>query len=111
MNMIDELERLGKLHSDGTLSDEEFVRAKQNLLNEREERAQEERTPEASEMDEDGDNSLGRAANRYVSFQIVSAVLGFILFLIFLFVVMLPSMNHGPSSFPMGPNVQFKMNR
>ena len=82
MNMIDELERLGKLHSDGTLSDEEFARAKQNLLNEREEGAHEERARDESEPDEDGDNSLGRAANRYVSFQIVSAVIGFIIFLI-----------------------------
>ena len=40
------------------------------------------------------DDSLGRAANRYVSFQIVSAVIGGIIFLIVLFAVILPQMNH-----------------
>ena len=33
MNMTDELERLGKLHKDGALSDAEFAQAKSKLLN------------------------------------------------------------------------------
>ncbi len=32
MNMTDELERLGKLHKDGALSDAEFAQAKTKLL-------------------------------------------------------------------------------
>jgi len=32
MNIAEELERLGKLHADGTLSDEEFAKAKSRLL-------------------------------------------------------------------------------
>jgi hypothetical protein len=32
MNITQELERLGKLHADGTLSDEEFTKAKSRLL-------------------------------------------------------------------------------
>jgi hypothetical protein len=33
MNLTDELERLGKLHRNGTLNDEKFARAKSKLLN------------------------------------------------------------------------------
>ena len=40
-----------------------------------------------------GKDSLGEAANRYVTFQIVSAVIGGIIFLIVLFAVILPSFN------------------
>ena len=39
------------------------------------------------------DDSLGRAANRYVSFQIGAAIFGGIVFLIMLFAVILPQMN------------------
>jgi hypothetical protein len=87
MNITDELERLGKLHKDGTLSDEEFAQAKSKLLSQSEER-------EPAEPD----RSLGEAANRYVSLQIVMSVIGIIIFLIFLFGVILPHMpqSHGP---------------
>ncbi len=57
-----------------------------------------------------GADSLGRAANRYVSFQIVSAIIGGIIFLIVLFTVFLPmfhQVNQGISSvnqtMPTGP--------
>ena len=86
MNMTDELERLSKLHKDGTLNDEEFAQAKSNLLKQPTEREPPER-----------DNSLGEAANRYVSLQIVMAVIGVIIFLIFLFGVILPTTHRGPS--------------
>ena len=42
----------------------------------------------------DGKDSLGQAANRYVTFQIVAAVIGGIIFLIVLFTVFLPMFNH-----------------
>jgi len=87
MNLTDELERLGKLHQDGTLNDEEFAQAKNKLLNQSEGRSVE--TP---------DNSLGQAANRYVTFQMIMGAIGFIIFLIFLFWVILPHMSrvNGP---------------
>ena len=87
MNITDELERLDKLHKDGALSDEEFAQAKDNLLNRHEE----------SLTDEFKDNSLGEAANRYVTFQIVMGVIGLIIFLIFFFSIILPHFNSGPS--------------
>ena len=40
-----------------------------------------------------GGNTLGEAANRYVTFQIVSAIIGGIVFLILLFAVFLPMFN------------------
>ena len=83
MNMTDELERLSQLHKDGTLSDEEFAQAKSKLLSQ----------PSGSEP-APPDNSLGEAANRYVTFRIVMGVIGIFIFLIFLFGVILPSMNH-----------------
>ena len=90
MNMTDELERLGKLHKDGTLNDEEFAQAKKKLLGQSAESG-------ASQPD----RSLGEAANRYVSFQIVMAVIGLVIFLIFLFSVVLPH-SRGPT-FPIQP--------
>ena len=88
--MTDELERLGQLHKDGTLSDEEFAQAKSKLLNQPDESQPAER-----------DNSLGEAANRYVSLQMVMSVVGVIIFLIFLFGVILPHMGgRGTAPFP-----------
>jgi hypothetical protein len=40
--------------------------------------------------------TLGEAANRYVTFQIVMSVIGLILFLIFLFAFFLPMWNSFP---------------
>jgi hypothetical protein len=83
--MTDELERLGKLHKDGTLSDEEFAQAKCKLLSQ-----------SAQSQAPIQDSSLGEAANRYVTFRIVMGVIGFIIFLIFLFAIILPRTNSGP---------------
>ena len=49
---------------------------------------------DTEEQNSSQDDSLGRAANRYVSFQIVSAIISGIIFLIVLFAVILPGMNH-----------------
>jgi hypothetical protein len=82
MNITDELERLSKLHKDGALNDEEFAQAKAKLLS-----SQQETNPAPREYQ---DNSLGDAANRYVSFRIMMGILGFILFLIFFLGFFLP---------------------
>jgi hypothetical protein len=67
---------------------------------------------------DNGDDSLGRAANRYVTFQIVSAIIGGIIFLIFLFAFFLPMFNRtnsppafatqGPQQIPAGAGVSGK---
>jgi hypothetical protein len=82
VSMTEELERLGRLHKDGTLSDEEFPQAKAKLLSE----------PAGAGLSGQ-DRSLGEAANRYVSLQIVMAVIGFIVFLIIVFGVILSKMS------------------
>lgn len=46
-----------------------------------------------------GGNTLGEAANRYVTFQIVSAVIGGIIFLIVFFTFFLPMFNHSNQVF------------
>jgi hypothetical protein len=78
MNITDELERLGQLHQDGMLNDAEFALAKTRLLNDNQSGGE--------------SRSLGEAANRYVTLQMVMAGVGVILFLIFVFKVMLPGM-------------------
>jgi hypothetical protein len=70
MNIADELQKLQQLHASGALNDEEFAKAKQAVLN---------GTPPARASGSEGDGlvvglfggkkeTLGDAANRYVSF-------------------------------------------
>jgi hypothetical protein len=81
MSMNDELERLSKLHKEGTLNDEEFAKAKGKLLSQ----------PAASEPTE-RDNSRDETANRFV--MVALSVIGIII-LLFLFGVVLPHMHRG----------------
>src|SRR6476659_1833000 len=89
MNITDELERLAKLHKDGVLNDDEFAQAKAKLLSNDtvQQPAQETNTWEQA------DRSLGEAANRYVSFQVIMSVIGIIIFLIIFLTVFLPHMS------------------
>jgi hypothetical protein len=52
--------------------------------------------PNRLQRDSNGDRTLGEAANRWVSFQIVAAVVGLILFLLFLFLFFLPTWRSMP---------------
>ena len=79
MSMADELAKLDHLRRSGALSDAEFEMAKRSLLHQ-------------GAMPVRND-SLGRAANRYVNFQVVAAVIGLVLFLIMLFGIFLPVLN------------------
>lgn len=83
MNMTDELERLSKLHKDGSLNDEEFAQAKRKLLSQPAESA----PPKQ-------DYSPGEASNPYVGLEIGVVVIGVLLLLIFLFGVALPHWHH-----------------
>jgi hypothetical protein len=55
-------------------------------------------------------NDLGRAANKYVNFRIVTGVIGLIIFLLFLLLVWIPGWNrvqsNQPSGMPTVPNLQ-----
>jgi hypothetical protein len=98
MNIADELQKLQQLDESGALNDEEFARAKEAVLNS---------TPPSRAGGSAGEGrvgnlfggkneSLGDAANRYVSFQIVMAVVGLIVFLLFFFLFFLPHWNSFP---------------
>ena len=88
MAIADELEKLSKLHESGELTDEEYVKAKDAALRAAGRGSDSSDGPGlAEDLFGGNDESLGRAANRYVSFQIVSAVVGVIVFVLFLAVM------------------------
>ncbi|RYD61752.1 MAG: SHOCT domain-containing protein [Verrucomicrobiaceae bacterium] len=94
MSLSDELQRLADLKSSGALTQAEFEQAKAKLL-------QEDAVPRRPKFDGSRDDSLGRAANRYVTFQFI---MGMIALLFFLFVIG-PKMcsSSSPSFGPSGP--------
>jgi cytochrome c-type biogenesis protein CcmH/NrfG len=96
MSLSDELQRLADLRSSGALTESEFEQAKAKLL-------KEDLAPRRQQIDDRRDDSLGRAANRYVTFQLIMAV---IVILIFLFVIA-PKMcsSSGPQ---FGPTMPFQ---
>jgi hypothetical protein len=114
MGLADELTKLDSLRKSGVLSEAEFQVAKTKLLNEAPvERSAVEMPPEEErfserirhsdvfrELPRDDDESLGKAANRYVSYQMVMGVIGLIVFLIFFLGVILPNVNRSPFSSP-----------
>jgi hypothetical protein len=103
MNLSDEIEKLRQLHASGALTDAEFAQAKQAVLSGAAPTPARPPAPTRTETGEDdgflesmldgGDRSVGGAANRYVSFQMVMAVFGLILFAILFFAVFLPMWN------------------
>ena len=116
MGLVDELAKLDSLKKSGALSEAEFQQAKTKLLQSEgpvERPAEEERFSEEilhsnryRESSDDDDQSLGKAANRYVSYQIVMGVIGLVLALIFFFGVFLPSFNqfHGSGNITITPS-------
>lgn len=82
MNIADELQKLADLRASGDLSEAEFAAAKMRLLTA-------DSAPEAPQFMQE---TIGRAANRYVSLQMVMAGIGLVIFLVMLFAVILPQM-------------------
>jgi len=81
--------KLARLHDTGALTDEEFARAKDAALGRKD-------GGREAFADDSESSSLGNAANRYVTFQIVMTVVGLILFLIVFVTVFLPRLNAFP---------------
>ena len=79
MNITDELHKLSALHRNGDLTDAEFAQAKERVL----------ATPSIQEPLEKSD-TVGHAANRFVSFQIAMAVVGFAIALFLFGAIFLP---------------------
>jgi hypothetical protein len=82
-----ELEKLARLHESGALTDEEFARAKDAALNQKDDGAL---------ADGREGTSLGSAANRYVTFQIGMSIVGLIVFLVVFVLFLLPRFNSFP---------------
>jgi cytochrome c-type biogenesis protein CcmH/NrfG len=80
MNITDELERLSKLRKDGTLNEEEFAKAKNNLLSQQDESRPSDRSQR--------ENSFHQANDRFLSMQVV--VIGSIILLAIVLAVLLP---------------------
>jgi hypothetical protein len=96
MSLTDELQRLADLRSSGALTESEFEQAKAKLL-------KADSAPRREAFGHQRDDSLGRAANRYVTFQFIMSVIAI---LVFLFVIA-PKMcsSTGPS---FGPTMPFR---
>ena len=91
MGIADDLEKLERLHESGALSDREFDDAKQHVLNSYD--AYDSPDPDDPADFGDDDDSIGVAANRYVTYQIIAGVVGLVVFLILLVTVFLPMMH------------------
>ena len=94
MSIADDLQKLQELRASGALSEQEFEQAKRTLLASG---GQIHRNLLERELDDSSQNSLGTAANRYVSFHIVMGIIGAIIFLIIFFTVFVPKFTGGPS--------------
>ena len=90
MGIADDLEKLERLHESGALSDREFDDAKQHVLN-----SYSYDSADSADSDDfgDDDDSIGAAANRYVTYRIIASVAGLVVFLILLLTVFLPMMH------------------
>lgn len=74
MSLPEELAKLAALKRDGVITENEFARAKSKLLA---------TTNEPTPRYKPSEDSVGRAANRYVTLQTVMTIIGLIVFLFF----------------------------
>ena len=101
MNISEEITRLADLKEKGILSPEEFEQAKKRILS-GQQSSRESRPPEHTkryQVEDKSHESFGKAANRYVTFQIIMTVIGIIVFLLFFAPMMCSS---GSPNFPSG---------
>ena len=87
MSISDELTKLSKLRDSGVLSPEEFEQAKKKVLAGGQDTSPPPRLNRTNsyQFEDRREDSIGKAANRYVSFQIIMAVItGFLILFIFL---------------------------
>jgi len=87
VSIADEIRKLEELHQSGSLNDEEFAKSKAAVLAGTHPTA----TPGTRLPQSDDQNTIGRAANRYVDLQVIMTVVGLIIFLVMLFGVILPA--------------------
>ena len=100
MDLADQIAKLHALYEAGALSPDEFAAAKRALLEPSGPPDLPSRSNQRPRPGDDPDQSLGRAANRYMNLQIVVAVIGAVVFLTILFGFFLPLFNRMGPGFP-----------
>lgn len=93
MGLTDEIRELKELRDNGTITDAEFARAKAALL------ADTGAMPRSSQQRSAPGSDLGAAATSWVKLQIVLAIAGAIVALIFFFGFFLPNWNKSQAHF------------
>jgi Short C-terminal domain len=89
MSLTDELTKLAALRQSGALTETEFQQAKAKLLGSPPDDTGSPDTLDTLRRMKGGSkDTLGEAANRYVSFQMIMAVVGILIFLFFFAPVM-----------------------
>lgn len=99
MDIANQIEKLKNLYDSGALSEQEFAAAKKKLLEPDPSPNLSMFTNQYPIQHRSTDDALGKAANRYVSMQMVATIIGAILFLIFLFSVFLPNLSRMHSGY------------
>lgn len=83
MSLTDELSKLAALHQSGALTEDEFQQAKARLLKPSRETDAAETFTTFRRLESPRENTLGEAANRYVSFKMIMTVISLLIFLFF----------------------------
>lgn len=89
MNIAEQFEKLQVLYESGALTADEFAEAKRKVLAERDTPPLSS-NPKFENLPFMEDDSLGRAANRYVSWQMITSIIGLIIGALFFFCIWLP---------------------
>lgn len=105
MSISNEISKLAELKDKGIISPEEFEQGKKKILSEDNDPPPSRHAPppQSYQFEDRSDDSVGRAANRYVSFQMIMAVIGIIIFLLFF----APMMCRSSSRFQSQPGFDF----
>jgi hypothetical protein len=83
MSLTEELTKLAALRQSGALTETEFQQAKAKLLGTPHEEVSTDTLDTLRRMKGPSESSLGEAANRYVSLQTITSVIGLLIFLFF----------------------------
>lgn len=83
MSLTDELSKLAALRQSGALTEAEFQQAKAKLLDPTPDTEPAYTRETFRPLQEPRDNTLGEAANRYVSFKMIMTVISLLIFLFF----------------------------
>jgi hypothetical protein len=103
MSLTDELSKLAALRQSGALTETEFQQAKAKLLSAPPADTSSDTFDAFRRLESPRDNSLGEAANRYVSFKMIMTVISLLIFLFFF----APMMCHQSNGFG-GSTIQLR---